>query len=85
MATNPVGALTNMKEVATQQLSIQKAERTSENQDFNANVIGHTNPGIKDPGGIMESNTKNLSTEFGRNLSLQIKLKTNENKLNLLA
>ena len=85
VAINPTGQLSNYKQLNQVQTSIQKAERSAENQDFNANKIRHSNPGIKDPTKVVTQNMKNLEMPMGQDLNLQQKLGTTNNQLDLLA
>lgn len=84
-APNPIGQITNLKNVVHAQMSGQQQLRQLENQDFNPNAIQHSNPSIKDPGSIISENTAGLKSELGSDLNLQTKLNTQQNQLNLLA
>lgn len=84
-APNPIGQITNLKNVVHAHMGGQQQLRRMENQDFNPNATPHSNPSIKDPGSVIQENTAGLKQELGRDLNLQTKLNTSANQLNLLA
>lgn len=85
MAMNPVGQLSNYKFINQMQTSIQKSDREKEQQNIAPVDPQHTNPGIPDPGGVVERNMQGIKGELGTEIDLQTKLGTKNNQLNLLA
>jgi hypothetical protein len=51
----PIGLITNSLKVQAEQTQAQRPLREAEQQTFNPNVSGHTNPSIRDPGKVFES------------------------------
>ena len=85
MAMYPVGQLSNYKVLNQVQTGIQKADREQEQQRVALQNAPHTNPGIPDPGAVLQRNVDGIKGPLGTKLDLQTKLGTKNNQLNLLA